>query len=536
MFRFWLALICLLFPAIEAQAANGVARVRIEIVADGIHATYQLSRPTKQFDFAEAQIMRDGNFEVVTPNIRYATNSVTSPRPFRRFVLRVKNSTILYDGRYAPSHAVGEGRVVHAYSLKGKPDAWDTRFAFVLPPGFVRSSQNVAAPNGNIFIGPKSYVKELATFTYIASPDVTGALEGLITSQFEAAISAYRSKLKQDLPSKPVVIAQLSGELQGYQGNVTDGYVTHLRFAPIGWETITPGKIAYFGTFIPHEVFHFWNGGLVDSNGSAMWLTEGSAEYAANLVTHGDSATSRTALNDALSRNLNECNGALRQAGNAAFDKAAFIPASVRYPCGMLMMWAADMRVRRDSGGKRNFFDVWADIVARGLSRPDRIYSVTDFEQLIVSDGGKPIEAIRQLRQEEGPARFGAFVEALKAQGATIEQASTVQARRSAIMQHILTYTCQQVRGKSFGYGVNNDGIVTLETHDSCGGLSGKRTLTHVEGFDINQLTSSDFAGLQSKCGASLALAFRFGDGSRADIPCTRPLRDAATTYSVVSW
>jgi hypothetical protein len=535
MVRLWLLVACFVFSAVKAQAASPVAQVRIEIVADGIQATYRLSKSTTRFDFAPADIERDGNFEVITPEIQYALGSVTSRRPFRRFVLRVKNASTLYDGKYAPSIAIGEGRVLHAYSLKGALEAWDTRLTFVLPRGFIRSSPATASPDGNVFIGPSSYLKDRGTFVFIAPPDLPVALEGLIANQFETSIATYTSKLRQGLPSKPIVIAQLSSELRGYQGNVTDGFVTHLRFAPVGWETLTPDKLAYFQTFIPHEVFHFWNGGIISSSGAPMWLTEGSAEYASRLITIGVSPDSSADLNHELSKNLNDCSRALGQFENAAFDKVDFIPASVRYPCGMVMMWAADMRVRRDSNSQRTFFDVWADIVARGMARDNRSYSLVDFEQLVITNGGQSVESIRQLREESGPLRFGAFIDALKSEGAIIERASTIHSRRSAIIQHMLSQSCEQLPGKSIGYGLDGD-IVTLDTHERCGEFSGRPTLTHIDGFDINQVTPADFAGVQSKCASNLPLAFRFGDGRSVEVVCKRALANAATSYSVISW
>lgn len=535
MIRLCLVLACMLFSSSGTQAATPVARVQIEIVDNGIQATYDLSKSTKRFDFAPATIVRDGNFDVITPGVAYAASSVTSSRPFRRFVLHVKSTDALYDGQYAPLLTIGEGRVLHAYSLMGAPNAWVTRLSFRLPQGFTRSSPATASPDGNVFIGPSSYVVDRGTFVFIAPPDLPDALAGLIESQFEAAITSYSEKLKQSLPSKPVVIAQLSSQLRGYQGNVTDGFVTHLRFAPIGWDTLTPEKIAYFQTFIPHEVFHFWNGGVVDSNGAPMWLTEGSAEYASRLVTIGDNPASRADLNRELSANLNDCEMALGYFDDAALDKVDFIPGNVRYPCGMVMMWAADMKVRRDSGGQRTFFTVWADIVARGLARNDRSYSVSDFEQLIGDGGRQGVESIRQLREEFGPKRFAAFIAALKQEGAVIEQATTVHSRRSAIIQHMLGQNCQQLPGKSIGYGLNDD-IVTLDTHEGCGVLSGKPTLTHIEGFDVNEVTSTNFAGVQSKCAANLPLTVRLGNGTSVEVECKRTLLNARALYVITNW
>lgn len=533
--KFWLVWFLCLCPAIEAHASNAIARVRVEIQPDGIQATFSLSKATTRFDFATADVARDDSFEVVTPDIRYATQSVTSTKPFKRFVLRVRSATREYDGKYASLRTIGEGRVLYAYALKGDNAAWDTRMTFALPRGYVRSSPNDRSPNGNVFLGPSSYVKDRGTFTYIAPPNMPPALAGLIGRQFETAIATYTTKLKRGLPSKPVVIAQISPELNGFEGNVSEGFVTFLRFAAINWDKITPSKIAYFQSFIPHEVFHFWNGGVVDSNGSAAWLHEGSAEYASRLITIGDTPATRAALNAELSSNLNNCNWALSESGNIALDQVDFITGSVRYPCGMIMMWAADMRVRRDSGGQRTFFDIWADIVARGLARPDRTYSVADFDQVVRGESGISVESLRLMRDVASSNRFGAFIEALKAEGAVIEMASTIHTRRSGIIQHIVSLSCERVPGKSIGYGVT-DNTVKLDTHDACGVISGSPTLTHIEGFDVNMLTIQNYASVQAKCAANQPLAFRLGDGRTVNAPCTRPLIDAQTAYAITSW
>lgn len=534
MSKFWLALFFLVCTTQEAFASNGIARVRIEIVPDGIQATYSLSKATTKFDFAQADVARDDVFEVLTPDIAYASNAVSSTKPFKRFVLRIKSATGEYDGKYASLRTIGEGRVLFAYTLKGDGNMWDTRMSFALPRGYVRSSTQTRSPDGNVFLGPRSYIKDRGTFTYIAPPNMPPALEGFIAEQFETAIANYTTKLKQGLPSKPVVIAQLSPKLGGFQGNVSVGFVTYLRFPTINWDEITADKIGYFGSFIPHEVFHFWNGGVVDSNGSASWLHEGGAEYASRLITIGDTPATRAALNAELSDNLNRCNWALSQSDNVALDKIGFIPGSIRYPCGMIMMWAADMRVRRDSGGRRTFFDVWADIVARGLARADHSYSVADFDQLVRGTSSAPVESLRLLRDVAGSARFGALIEALKTEGAVIEAASSIDTRRTGVIFHVISLSCEKIPGKSFGYGVTDD-VVTLDTHEACGVISGSPTLTHIEAFEINKLTPSDYASLQAKCAANQPLAFRLGDGRTVNVPCTRPLSDAQTAYAVTN-
>jgi hypothetical protein len=210
----------------------------------------------------------------------------------------------------------------------------------------------------------------------------------------------------------------------------------------------------------------------------------------------------------------------------------AFLDYSIRYPCGAIMMWAADLHVRKASNGTRTFFDVWRDIVARALSRESREYKTTDFTELVDTQSGQQIEAVRLLREGSGDQRFANVVAALRADGANIENAANTDTRRASVIIHALRQNCQRAPGKTRGFSSNGI-VVTLDTHEGCGVLAGSPVVTAIEDFDVAAISAANYASLQTKCAASLPLAFKLGDGRVVSVPCSAPLPDAELAYSV---
>jgi hypothetical protein len=403
---------------------------------------------------------------------------------------------------------------------------------FVLPRDHMRILPHDASPTGFVYFGPKAYVKDRGSFVMIAQPDFPATLDAQVSRHFTSVIGSYTTNLGQALPSKPIVIAQISQNLRGYQGSVSEGFVTHLRFSASGWEKIDLGLSNWLKGFIAHEVFHFWNGGLVSSSGEGTWLHEGSAEYAAIVTTHGDNPQDRQALNREIASNLARCQSALIRQGHPALDRLPFVDNSIRYPCGAIMMWAADLRARKLSNGTRTFFDVWRDIVARALARPDRQYRIADFTELVDPQSGHQVEAIRLLREGSGAQRFADVVSALRADGARIDQSMTADTMRAGVIRHVIVRNCRLEPGKPYGYGVNGR-VVTLDTYEGCGVLAGSPIVAAIEGIDPLALSGVNYASFQRKCAISEPLAFTMGNGHVVNVPCPAPLPDAELAYSV---
>jgi hypothetical protein len=530
----WLLAFLLLPTWSHARSAPEISLANVTITAtpEGLRADFVLGKPTKRFEFAQADVARDGNFTVTTPTLQYGERAVTSAKAFSRFTLIVRNSEENYDGQYAPLRPIGQGRVLYAYALYGATDQWRTQIRFILPRDHLRTSQQNRAPTGFVYFGPKSYRQDRGSFFLIATPDFPASAQAMVTTSFTEAITNYEAKLAQKLPSKPTVIAQISPNLRGYEGSVSDDYVTHLRLTPLRWEQPIPQMASWIHGFVSHEVFHFWNGGLVSSGGEASWLHEGSAEYAAILTRHENSVEGRQALNSEIASNLLQCESALQRQGNPTLDSLPFLDNSIRYPCGTIMMWAADLRARKLSNGTRSFFDVWRDIIARAMASADRQYKIADFTQLVDQQSGQQVEAIRLLREVSGDQRFANVVAALRADGAVIDQASNPDTRRAAVIIHALRQNCQQVPGKSRGFSMTNN-VLTLDTHEACGVLAGSPVVTEIESIGVGAFSAQDFAGFQAKCAAASPLIFTLGDGRTIAVPCTTALPNADLVYSV---
>jgi hypothetical protein len=253
--RLILLVLMLLLPSWAVAGANSqkaLARITIEAVPEGLRADFVLSKPTSRFEFARADIVRDGNFRVTTPDVQYADGAVTAAKAFRRFSLLVKQTEQNYDGQYAPLRPIGQGRVFYAYALHGAGEQWRTQMRFILPRDHMRTMPQDVAPSGFVYFGPKSYMKDRGSFLLITPPDFPALAEAVVTPNFEAAIANYETRLAQKLPAKPTVIAQTMVGVNGFTGDVSEGYVTYLRFSPLGWEQPDPQLASYIRGFISH--------------------------------------------------------------------------------------------------------------------------------------------------------------------------------------------------------------------------------------------------------------------------------------------
>jgi hypothetical protein len=530
--RFWLIIIAFVFPAFAAQA-QGIANITIRVVPEGVSARVQLSQPTREFQLAPRDIERVGNLEVKSARIRFEGDSFKSYLPFRQFDVLVRATTKEFDGKYAPLRPFGEGRIFHTDTLVGVRSLWRTRYTYVLPRGFVSTAKSYLSQNGHVFIGPRTYLRDRGNFVTVVAPGTPTFLEAMVVSDFQSAITTYTQLLRHPLSEKPIAMIQTNAGGSGFTGDMAPGPTAYFRFNGPGWDQPNPRWREGVKSFVAHEVFHFWNGGVVSSEGEAAWLHEGSAEYAAIMVVAKDAPDLDQFIAAALQQRLQWCASSLRQMNDPAIDKLDFIPSGVRYPCGVVMMWAADLKMRRDGEGRSSFFDTWAEIVRLGMARPTRKYTIEDFTKIVDPATSKSVEVIQLLREETGPARFTKVVAALRAGGATIESAPSVYTRLEGVFVHLLKQSCGSTTG--FGYSINGR-TLTLDSNEGCGILKGSPTIALIEGVDPMTISQQVYAGFQAKCSLGKPLQLTVLGGQILEVPCQSALVDAEASDQVSSW
>ncbi|HZG08093.1 MAG TPA: hypothetical protein VEZ70_03835 [Allosphingosinicella sp.] len=534
----WLALAAwLLIGAAATEPKRGLAKVTVRMAPEGVNARFQLHRAVTEFAFAAADVVREGEFELLTPGLTFAGDKVTAARPFRSFALRIRAMAQERDAKYPAHFRIGAGGVVYAPALKGEEQAWRTRLSFRTRPGEARVGGG-KEDDGFVFLGPKILVAQDAQLTVIADPKAPQWLVARSRSALAAAVTGYTAALGARLPTKPLLIVKHEpGERNFNVGDATPGAVTILRFHGAAWEKEDAQAAKNIQSFVLHEAFHFWNGGLATSGSDTpAWLHEGGAEYAALLAGVAGGLLSEADAARSLGEALQRCRTSLQASGDKALGAYEFLPAQLRYPCGMAIQWAADLQIRRASGGTRTVLDAWRTTIETARRRENRSYALGDFYTAAGLTAEETLPPIRLLVQVGGAHRWEELPAALNALGAEVAQIPSPVGRRAALLFHLLRENCPDL-AKGAGYGFYIDGTtVKLDAPKGCGVLADNPVLKAIEGGDPFGMSLETYAAVQRKCAAKAPVTVTTADGRRLEAHCAAPLADAPRDYLVKRW
>ncbi|MBL8546327.1 MAG: hypothetical protein JNL81_07670 [Hyphomonadaceae bacterium] len=531
MFRALIAMACLLAcGAATAEPALGVATVEARLTADGLRADIQLSRPVTSFAFAEADVVREGDFTVLTAGLTLSGDTISAESPFRHFSVLVRPMEHERDAKYPAFFRVGAGGVLYAPALSADGDTWRTAMRLRPRPGEVVVPARGAREQGSVFIGPRHYVVTTPQARIIASPETPAPLRAAASAEMLRSIQFYTEQVGIPLPTRPVMVLAYGGDGSGYVGDVTPGPFVSLRLYGSTWSVLDENTRAGLSRFISHEAFHFWNGSLVTNRDSApSWLHEGGAEYAALLSARNALGMSEAEVLSALGEALTRCQSGLRAAGDVGMNRLAFLSSSVRYPCGVVIQWAADLAIRKQSNGERNVFDAWAATTHAALAREDHDFVLTDFTRY---DGvSRAARVITLLTETSGPERWESLAIALRDLGAGLEMRPSNETRRQALLFHILNQACSNQR---YGFSLDQRGL-TIEDVSTCGVLAGGPTVNTIENGDAISTSVDTYRRVQAACAAGRDVEFVVDGSRRINVPCRAPLPDAPNAYFVTA-
>ena len=531
---------CLLaFVLISAAPPKrpGDALVTVHLAADGIDAEVQLDHQVTRFAFGDTSVVRDGDFELRTPGLTLKDDAVTAAAPFRAFRLHIRPAPEERDAKYPAHFRVGAGGVLYAPALKGDASAWRTRFVFATRPGEIRTPAAGAAEDGFVFIGPAALRRRTRGIELIADPAAPAWLAESSAQALAAATATYAGALGTKLPHAPVLIVVHRPSPRSFNvGDVTPTGVTSLRFYGESWKRFDPAAARGIQTFVLHEAFHFWNGGAVHSaDGTPTWLHEGGAEYAALLGGLNGKVLTEEDVRLRLGQALDRCRSGLQQQGDKPLSQIPFLSMQLRYPCGMVLQWAADLHLRQASGGRRTLLDAWADMLRTARSRPGKDYGLRDFYAAARIADPRAFAPVRLLVDESGPARWDALPAALNALGAEIGQVPSPDGRRAALLFHLLRQNCRAGKDLHIGF-YANPGALKLQSPAECGPLAGDPVLKSIEGGNAFDIGTETYAAVQRKCEAKEDVTIVTADGRTLAAACTAPLAPAPLTYVVKRW
>lgn len=531
MLRALVAAACLIFcGTAQAQTATGVATIEARLTPEGLRADVRLSRAVMSFTFAQADVVREADFTLLTEGLTLSGDTVSAAAPFRRFSVLVRPVTQERDAKYPTFYRLGDGGVLYGPALIADGNTWRTTLR--LRAGRGNTVVPATGPDrGWVFIGPRSSVHALGDMTLIAAADASQPLRDVATQLLRTSSHFYAGRLGITLPTPPTMALSVINDPNsgGFRGDVTPGPVVSLRFYGDGWAAPDASSRGDLSRFIAHESFHFWNGSLTsNSEGTPSWLHEGGAEYAALLSALRSGDLDNAALLTQLSNALTGCEGNLRRQGDVAMNDMEFLPAGVRYPCGVLIQWAADISIRAASHGDRDVLDAWGDVMRTALTRTDHKYTLADFTSYDGMTAGAVV--ITQLTEQSGRARWGVIVDALRTAGATIETGPSNWTRAQAVIMHLVRATCAS---GSYGFGANG-GQVTLEAE--CGIFQSRPQLTSIEGAaNPTDVSPELYERVRAICARQGDVALVLNGDERVNVPCRTALPAPDSAYAVTA-
>lgn len=529
----WLSVFsaCVLGASIQALASD--AAVTVRLTTDGARVTYSLDRRVSSFEFNKASVDRKAEIEILTPAITWTDDgaAVQSARPFKTFELLLRPASRDRDAQYPVLVRVGKGALIYGPALAGS-SGWQTRLRVVPSKG------DRVMPTGRLssarafFTGPATYVFHTQHADYIAPPEMPSRLRDRVEGILGTSLMTYAKQLRVDLDARPIVVLAYDGNGNGFTGDVSPGPLVSLRFHSPVQEQLTDAATSRLTRFVAHEAFHFWNGHLANSEESARaaWLHEGGADYASLLVSTEMGQLDDEGMQRELSTALTNCRRALERQGDVGMDALQFLSRNVRYPCGMIIHWAADLEAKR--AGRGGFYDVWAKMIASAGRRKSRTYTVGDFYEAVGREGGEPFPVARRLTAEQGPARWSAVESDLESLGAAIQSGPTPETRREGVILHLLAQVCTS--GQRGFY--TEPGGIRLQANATCTLIADNSVLTSVEGDDPAALAEATYATVQARCAARESVRVVLDSTRDVAIPCHQDLEPARVAYSVSRW
>lgn len=487
-------------PALAQQAATVEARS----TPGGVAVTWRLAEPTTRVAFLTTAVIRD-TWTMTTPGLTLADGAVVGEAPFQTFEILISPDKAEVDRIYMSLSKAGEGHVLYgpALTLKGM----DAELMAQLATGEV-AVPTTDAVKGYLYLGPQEALMRHDGVAVVTSPSAPPALTALLRDGFFAAQKFYNARLGDVLPNEPtLIISTDSPGPTGFRGDVTDTGLISLRFHGDMWASPPPDVAVPLGTFVWHESFHLWNGNgmKMRDSGSAPWLHEGMAEYAAFVAAVSSGVVDEGQARIALNTRLRNCRSMLN---DDDYDSARLRKGQAIYDCGVLVQWLADLEERQGSSGRRDIFDLWKEMLDAG--RDGDGYGVADFRARL-----RPDTAVAVLMDGPGAERWAGIEARLTALGVTLEDRPDAGDYRRTALWHMARQHCTG----SLGFFENPDGL-QLDTGERCGVLSGNPWIAAVEGHDPIAEAEAMFRAVQARCAAAAPVRYRTLEGRLIEAEC----------------
>lgn len=504
-------------------------KITVHSRSDGLAITFYSQKPEKSFLFDMPEtVLSSGDVRLSTRDLNFSHGQVTAKNKsaFTSFTFLIKPTAQETDRTYPALTRIGEAGFV-IYMPYFLPRAGNVDVNYNLPkkyhvlsgvPDAQRGRRRELRQDGYVFVGPTRYSRDDGVLSTTA-PNFPYELRTQISENTKNAVAFYGSQLGVLLAEHPrVVIAMDEPTYLQWHGDTTPGLMMSLRFhLPRNAPAINAIDLEHF---VFHEAFHYWNGYLFNPP-TDVWLSEGSAEYAAYVLQRELGHIDQKVFDRTMIDGLNSCVADLstQNLGSVAgnFGHAP-------YSCGMVIQWIVDLETHNQTSGRNTIFSVWRNVFQKAAELNDKQYSVTDFMTFAFPSGDPSPASIMSniILNDASAERWNRLPEILTKLGVKVElQTSDDADYRSATLTHLLKQSCH---GGNFGFWPPKDGAIKLDTGESCGAFGNNPDIVAIEGFNLISDAKGAYASVQAKCAISQVIQFTRKSGQTTSVLCPEPM------------
>lgn len=379
--------------------------------------------------------------------------------------------------------------------------------------------------------------------TLVHDAQASPALVAAVGSALQADLQAY-GQAYGVVPAGPVGVVLTLADVRGFHGDVTDGRMMRLRVDAKAPPVDGPA-LQQLRRFVAHEVAHWWNMGVYQSDPQRPWLHEGHADWAALLALHATGQVDAAGLRSELQSAFNTC---LLARGRRA---AASLPpgyggADNHYACGMSLMALAQAGVAARRGADAAGRPAPSAPAALSASAPLALLAglhrgagpMLDVAGFAAWADAGPAGALGRLLTDPTLPFDATFRQQAAQAGLTQDHpldapdvpvpAALRSALAGLLMQQLMRADC----GGSFGFWTEADHL-RLDDKLACQTLRSGAQATHLQGLPLLAQPGPAWAAVVQACAAGQPLRVAYRVGADSHTPCTKPWSALPTSHFV---
>jgi hypothetical protein len=509
--------------ATQAAAAAPPLVVTVSRAGDGIRVDYDLPAPVAALRLGLQAQSPAANIRAEGDGFSFRRGEVSAQHPFTHATLIVTPDGREVDSVY-PLLLPVEGRGFVLYAPYLMPASGPARLNVVGASGRKRAVRDDSG-SGYVLVGAEPQNHRLhRSLMSVGTPD---SIRAALDERAARLLAFYRERLGQAGGVKPTIILAYSAAAtqRPFRGDVTPNGMVFLRIGGDAAHAADPAAIDRYANFLSHELFHLWNRSG-DSRSGNWWLHEGGAEYASWLAASTlwpSTATMERRLNDA----MKTC--AIYLGAKPLADLSDIEARGVRYPCGALIQWIADVGLRAE--GKGDVFALWKRL--RAVRQTKGSYTPDDFFAALAELAPRALPAAESIVRGSGVERWTRLAETLNAMGAGVEVGPPAPfLLRLAAAKPLVLSAC----GEAWGVGDGEHGLF-VQAPESCSAFGDSPVIEQAAGIAPMADPLAFYERVRAVCasGGEVALSLSANGKPRTErVKCSVPVEPPPPDLKIV--